>query len=143
MAQGGEVDGKRYALTTRLEKYNWRVPIEDAKANVIRDIFLENKGRVDKKKWDYTIKNNAGWKKDWEDFKESMEVEVKDGKYVNPYQTHLFSKGGTIADKIVGGRISIPTLEGLLGRKAKYPRDVCQGLEFEKCFLSDNYRLLK
>ena len=86
--------GKIYALTTRLKEYNWRVPMEYAQANVIRDIFLENKGRVDKKKWDDTIKKNLGWKKEWQDFKKGMEVEVKDGKYVNPYQTHLFADGG-------------------------------------------------
>jgi chemotaxis protein histidine kinase CheA len=90
MARGGEI----YDLRISLGEYG-HLSQDDAKSNVIRDVFLENNGKVDKNKWDKTIKARPQWKDSWEDFKEFSEIEVENGSYINPYQ-YQYAKGGDI-----------------------------------------------
>jgi len=74
-----------------------QLPKSDAMANTMRDVFLENEGIIDKEKWDRTMKVvSPDYRKKWKDFKKNMEIEVKDGKYINPYQARGYAEGGKI-----------------------------------------------
>ncbi len=92
MADGGIInhDGK--------DIYVVKVPFGGDFMTWLRDFFIEHKGKIDKKTWDDTLSvlKDKKWAKplikDWKEYKKDLEVEVIDGKYVNPF----YKQGGTI-----------------------------------------------
>lgn len=86
------------------EYYDLRIPIgsgekSEAISRVINSAFYNNKGKLDKERMDKTIKalakkNDKAWMKEWNDYKKTMEVEVDNGKYINPFTVHHFMKSG-------------------------------------------------
>ena len=93
-AKGGEI----YDLRISLGKYG-KLSQEDAKSNVIRDVFLDNQGIINKEKWDKTIKEQPKWKEEWQDFKEFSEIEIQNGNYINPYMS--YADGGITKSQLL------------------------------------------
>lgn len=83
--------------TKRIEEsgyYDLRIPLgggslKDKIAVAIRDCFHRNSGKLDKTIMDNTIKavgkRTPQYKTEWKDFKKTFNIEVQEGKYVNPY----------------------------------------------------------
>jgi len=65
------------------------LPYSESVARAIRDCFNRNKGKLDKKLMDKTIKalskNHPKYTKVWKEFKKTFEIEVHNGQYVNPF----------------------------------------------------------
>lgn len=102
-ADGGGVEGIFGSVVDYKGKkiYHFTVAFGTPVINAIRDLFLKHEGKLDKNIWDNTLSVQKTLNpkfynilnKEWLSFKKTMEVEVEDGKYVNPF---YYADGGQV-----------------------------------------------
>lgn len=102
-AKGGtaaSIDYKDY-IGRKMDEYRRSMggTYEDFVHYALRDLGLENQGKIDKKKMDSVISEvsakNPRFKKAWLSFKKDSEMYVKGTDYINPYQEN-YKQGGTM-----------------------------------------------